>query len=228
MQLSLPMNIVINFDSASPPAKKDDNPLVKTIVELCEILVGTSYSVNVDKDNHFVSVDGIQQTIEKANTQTPGVVDALKERLDSDRIKKEFETEHGNLPPILVRVGDTWERSHETDLGANQTLTFQNKYEYMGTVEKDGQTLDKVKVTAQAVTYALDSKPNAEVVVKVDKSDLKIASSEGMFLFDRQAGRVVERQNVNRITGTMTININGMELPSKLDLTLDMGSKVTK
>jgi Family of unknown function (DUF6263) len=226
LQLSLPMNKVFSYDSASPPAKIDDDPVASMLINVCEVLVGSTYSISLDKQNHFVSVEGFQQVLDKANAQGPSVVDLIKERLDVDRIKKAFEDEQLDLPPILVREGDTWERTQETFIGGGQTLTFKKKYEYMGTADQNGRTLDKVKVTALAVTYALEPKANS--AVKIDKSDLKIASSEGMFLFDREAGRAVESSSVNRITGGLTITANGMEFPSQLDLTLDIGSKVQK
>ena len=91
----------------------------------------------------------------------------------------------------------------------------------MGTVENDGRTLDKVKVTALSVTYNLVPKPNAEVKVTVDKSDLKIASSEGMIPVRPPGGPHRRKPTVNRITGDMTLNVNGTDFPTKLDLTMD-------
>ena len=41
------------------------------------------------------------------------MIEALKDRLDADKIKKAFEIRHDNLPAILVRPGDTWERTQE-------------------------------------------------------------------------------------------------------------------
>ncbi len=64
-------------------------------------------------------------------------------------------------------------------------------------------------------------------LLKVTKSDLKVASSEGTdpLRFDREAGaHVVEHSEKYRMTGDLTIviKINGEdeELPSKLDLTI--------
>ena len=69
LQLTLPMNVVISFDSASPAPKKDDNPIASLFVGICQALVGTSYNITLDKDNQFVSVEGIQKVLDKADDQ---------------------------------------------------------------------------------------------------------------------------------------------------------------
>jgi hypothetical protein len=63
--------------------------------------------------------------------------------------------------------------------------------------------------------------PNAKALLKVKSSELKVASSEGTILFDREKGAVVESVSKLRITGDMKTEINAMELPARLDLTLD-------
>src|SRR5262249_22706405 len=69
LQITLPMNVVVSFDSAAPAPKKDDNPVASLVVGICQALVGTSYSITLDKDNHFVSVEGIQKVLDKADDQ---------------------------------------------------------------------------------------------------------------------------------------------------------------
>lgn len=224
VQLNLPGNMVVTFDSASPPEKKDDGPL-GFLVDVFKVIAGSSYTVVVDKQDKFVSVDGLQQTLDKAGQLDPKAAALLKSRLDSDRIKKEYDQQHAFLPDILIRPGDSWERTESNDIGGGQTLTFKKRYEYQGTVEKDGKTLDKIGVKATAVTYAMDA--DTESPAKVVKSDLAIDSSDGTILFDRKLGDVVERSGVNKIKGTMTISINGTELPSELDLTLEAKTEVT-
>jgi hypothetical protein len=63
--------------------------------------------------------------------------------------------------------------------------------------------------------------PNATSPIKVSKSDLKIASSAGSILFDRDKGQVVEKSSKTQIKGDMTFDVNNMELAGKLDLTLE-------
>ncbi|HEX8202049.1 MAG TPA: hypothetical protein VF590_16360, partial [Isosphaeraceae bacterium] len=108
-----------------------------------------------------------------------------------------------------------------------QSLTFRKRYQYVGTVQaQGGATLDKIAATTQGVTYAMDT--TVEATAKVKASDLKIASSEGTILFDRKLGTVVESHGVDRITGSLTMTIGGKDLPSDLDLTLDIATVLKK
>lgn len=225
VHLSLPNNMEVTFDSASPPEKKDDGPL-GFLIDVFKAISGSSYTLIVDKDDKLVSVNGLQETLDKATQLDPKAAALLRSRLDGDRIKKEYNQQHAFLPDILVRAGDSWERTESSDIGGGQTLTFKKRYEYQGTVDKDGKTLDKITVKATDVAYAMDQ--DAESPAKVVKSDLAISSSDGTILFDRQAGDVVERSGVNKIKGTMTISINGTDLPSELDLTLETKTEVTR
>ncbi len=216
--MNLPGGMNISFDSAAPPAK-DDSPL-GFVIDLFRALVGSSYTVNVNDKGEAVSVEGTDKVLDKARELNPMAADLMKGDLDPERIKGNFKEEMGQLPDILVRPGDTWTRTEHRDIGSGQVLEFEKKYEYLGTVEKDGKTLDKLGVKATAVKYSQGG-AGADQGLKVEKSDLKVDSSEGTLLFDREAGVFVEAQTVDRIKGTMTMAIMGQTLNADLDLTLD-------
>jgi hypothetical protein len=226
---SIRVNLMVNgqsfitYDSANPPQKKEEGPLA-FLQDLFKVLIGMAYTVVLDKDNKFVSIEGLQDVLQKADNLDPMAVDALKKQLDNDRVKREFEQARGSLPGILVRPGETWDRTEVLELGQGQTFTFDKRYEYKGTVEKDGKMLDKIAVTASTVKYEMD--PN-NPMIKVNKSDLKVDSADGTILFDRAAGHAVESQMKYKIKGTMTLTINGNDLPADLDIELDTNSTTT-
>ena len=109
--------------------------------------------------------------------------------------------------------------------GAGQIMTFQTKYTYEGTVEKDGKTLDRITSKTLSVDYSLQDSP---LPLQLKGSDLKAAESEGVTLFDRELGRAVESNSSIRITGEITFAVNNMDLPSKLDLKMQSGVVVKK
>jgi uncharacterized protein DUF6263 len=222
-QINLPGNMVISFDSANPPEKKDESPL-GFLIDLFKVLAGSSYTMILDKQDKIVAVEGTQQVLDKAGALNPMALELLKNRMDVEHIKRTYEVEAGVFPSILVRPGETWEKEEANEIGGGQTLTFKKRYEYQGTVEKDGAKLDKIGVKALSVAYSMD--PNTTSPAKVEKSDLKIDSSDSTILFDRTKGHIVERTGKTKITGDMTLSINGTEIPSKLDLTLESSLKV--
>ena len=81
----------------------------------------------------------------------------------------------------------------------------------MGTEKKGDKTLDKITSKATEVKYSMD--PESQSPLKVTKSDLKIESSNGTILFDREAGCVVESKGKTQIKGSMTFMIQGQERP---------------
>ncbi len=211
---------VVDAEADQDP-KIDLEPLA-FVADLIKATRGASYTVVLDAKNGVKFVEGTEKNLEKVGDLKPQAAAELKSRFDAERIKREFEQAHGNFPDGLVREGEPWERTETADVGSGQSLTLKKRYEYKGTVTKDGKTLDKIDIKVVDVTYKMV--PGAEAPAKVTKSDLKVASSEGTILFDREAGAVVEHSEKYRMTGDLTIviKINGedKELPSKLDLTI--------
>jgi hypothetical protein len=217
IHLSL-MGVDIDFDTAQPDAKID-NPQLSFLGDLLKLMAGSSYTIVIDDKNQFKSVEGLEKLLEKAKDLDPMAVEGLKASISADVLKREFQQDHSNLPPVLAREGETWETTEVNDIGGGQTLTFRRRYEYLGTAEKDGRSVDKIGIKALEVTYAMGQTGSP---AKVEKSNLKVDSTKGTMLFDREAGRLVERNEVNRIKGDMTFKINEMEFAAKLDLTLEM------
>jgi hypothetical protein len=221
--LSLPGGLDVTYDSSDP--KKIENDQLAFLNDVFKLAGEAVYTVVLDGQNKVKAVEGTEAILEKAEKlEDEKAKAALQGELKPDKIKRQFEQAHRNLPDVLARPGDTWERTEISDIGGGQTLTFKKKYEYAGTEKKGDKTLDKITSKSTEVKYAMD--PDAPSPLKVSKSDLKIESSDGTLLFDREAGCVVEAQGKTRIKGSMTFSINDMELPGELDLTLE--TKVEK
>ena len=107
-------------------------------------------------------------------------------------------------------------------LDSGQNLTFTTKYTYKGAVELDGKKLAHISVTTTEVDYTAD----ADAPLKVVQSDLKVAESKGKILFDVADGQTVVSESKVQIKGTLTLEIMGMELPGKLDLTMENAVKL--
>lgn len=225
--IQLPMNITLTFDSANPDAKQENLlPPLEVMIDVMKALSGSKYELTVDKANEVTAVSGTEASIKRAEELNPQAAEALKGRLNADAIKKRSKEAHAKFPAgLLVRQGETWTRTEAMDLGSGQTMTFEKKYEYQGTVEKDGKTLDKIGVTVTGVTFAQQAAPNAPA--KITKSDLDVESSKGTILFDRALGQPVDSSETVQILGALTMEVGGMELEAKLDLKLE-SSTVSK
>jgi hypothetical protein len=211
VNLTVPGGITLMFDSGDPD-KKADNALLEPLLDVMRVAAKVKTTTLIDKENRIKAIEYTDNPAEK-------VGDDYKSQFDPEKKKKEAENERGTLPEKAVKPGDSWTHTTESDIGGGQTLTLETRYEYAGTEQKGGKTLDKITLKTTAAKYAMD--PNAKSPLKIKSSELKVTSSEGAVLFDRQIGAIVESTSKLRIEGDMKTEINGMELPAKLDLTIE-------
>jgi hypothetical protein len=221
IQVTAP-NVNLSFDSNSPNTQ-NDNPMLQAILESIAARVGPAHTVVLDKDNKVVAIEGADKILQRA---TPAAAELLRRDIDPEKMRKSVEQGYSVLPSEPVSEGDTWTRTMTNRIGGGQTLTFETRFEYQGTVEKFGKKLHKIAVTAQSVAYAQDDNPQAQL--KVLQSNLKVESSKGTILFDNEKGQTVENTSLTRVAGDMTFSINGMDFPGKLDLTMDSNSVLQK
>ena len=197
---------------------KIDNPELAFLGEVFKLTSQSAVTIVLDEHHQVKAVEGTEKLIEKADKLDARAKDLIRSSLEPDKLKTKFIQEHASLPEVLARPGEPWERTEVLEEGG-QTFTFRKKYEYLGTEKKGEKTLDKISSKATAVDLKQD--PESKSPLKIVKSDLKIESSEGTILFDREAGCVVNAKGKTRIKGPLTISAGGQEIASDLDLTLE-------
>ena len=154
---------------------------------------------------------------EDALGNVPDGVRALaKSQFDPEYLKQAANQKLDMIPSKAVNKGDSWERTSNADFGAGQMMEFETKYTYEGTVETGGHTLDKITAKTFSVEFSLADDSPLPITLK--DSQLMVKESAGVLLFDRKLGRIVEYNESLRITGGLTFDANGRELPSELDL----------
>lgn len=218
---SLAPGLGVEFDSAKPDAAKVDNPMLQPLLDLYKAISGASYTVVFDKDSNVKTVDGLDKLIAEAGP----AADLLRQEMSVERIRKEVTEGLARLPENPVKPSDKWQRVETMNVGSGQIFTFTTYYEYQGTEEKEGKTFDKIGFTYGDVKLAVEDNAGA---AKVINSDLKIENSSGLLRIDRSLGAIAETSSMVRIVGPMTISVNNMEIPAKLDLTMERTSVVKR
>ncbi len=216
-EVGLPGGITLRFDSANPD-KKADIPQLEPIMERLRVTFKTPVTTILDGMNKVKEIKFPEGVVESLG-------DSNKSLFDSAKRKKAAEQARGYLPDEAVKPGETWERALDADIGDGQTMAFRIKYTYVGTVEQDGQTFDKITAKAFEVNYSIDP---ANPTLKVAKSDLKVTESDETVLFDRERGFVQQKTGKIRIQGPLTLVFNGVELEGKVDLTMEQKTKRQK
>ena len=221
-EVSLPGGLSVSFDSKDPDAKIE-NPQLAFLGDVYKLISQMAYTVVLDGQNKVKAIEGTEALLEKADKLSDLAKQSVRSRLNAEHLKEQFEERHGNLPDVLARAGEPWERTEKMDLGG-QTMTFRKKYEYAGTEKLGSRTLDKINVKTLDVKYSMD--PNSVSPLKVTKSDLKIESGDGTILFDREAGAIVSAKGKTRIKGPMTFDLGGQEVPGEVDLTIETDTEL--
>ncbi len=219
VELSLPGGINVNYDTSDPNAKID-NPQLAFLEEVYKLTPEISYTLVLDNRNKVRAIEGPEKILEKADKLSPQAKASIRSQLESDNLKRAFEQQMRHLPDVLTRPGESWERTEVVPLGQGQTLTLQKKYEYLGTEKVGSKTLDKISVKTTKAELKQD--PAAQAPLKLVKGDVKVESSGGTILFDREEGHVASSKGSIRIKGeNMTFSAQGMELPGAVDLTIE-------
>ena len=134
-----------------------------------------------------------------------------------------FEQMIHQFPDVPTRIGETWECTEALEING-KTFTVRRKYEYRGTEKKTDEVLEKITSKVLEVKYDQDLKGN--LPVKVVKSDLKVESSDGTILFNREAGHLVTAGDRIRIKGNMAFSGGGVEQSSSFELTFDSNTQL--
>jgi hypothetical protein len=205
-EIGLPGGVKIKFDGKNPDAKVDTggNPIAELVLDKIKANAKSTTTVVLDKDYKVLDVQGIKEG--------SGV--------DAQDVKDEFAEQVKTFSDKPVSKGDSWEREIKLNLGQGQLLTVKRKYTYEGETSKS--TIDSTKkvhkITAVDSAATLSAREGG--AFKFTKSELKVDESSNTILFDPQAGRSIDVSSKLRISGKLTLSINGMDLGGDLDLTM--------
>lgn len=197
----------VNFDSAKPD-EKPSNAALEPVVDQFRKLTGLVITQKISRDNKKIVA------VERSKQDVP---------VDPEDLKEQYQQSLGMVPSEPLKPGDKWQRTMKQDLGQGQVFTFQRNFEYAGRTDEfatvpGSRKLDKITATDSSVEYS--TRPNAGAGLAVKKSDLKVDSSKHTYLFDREAGRMIDEKSEVHITGDLSISINNMDFAGELDLTL--------
>lgn len=217
-EVTLPGGTELAYDSAKPDADPPGTQF-DFLLDVFKATAKSSWEAVMDQDNRVVAIKG-RDAVYADLPET--VREAMKAQVDPEYLKTVGNDELAKLPSKPVSPGDSWERTNTVKLDSGQKLTFTNEFTYKGGVEQDGKKLERIVSKTTKVEYTAD----AGSPLKVLESDLKVAASEGEILFDQALGQAVSQRSKMQITGTLKLEIAGMELPGNLDLTMENNTKL--
>ena len=182
----------------SKDKEDSDDPIAKLIGPMIKSLAGMEMTFTADGTGEMKDVKVSERTIKKLKG-LPGL-DQFGDMLSPDSMKSMVS---GNmvLPKDAVEKGNTWTQKSDSKLPFGK-VTGVTKYTYDGSVEKNGQQLEKIAIKPD---IKIEPDPNAKIQIKV-----KGGSGKGYALFDNKAGRIAESHN--ETTMDMEIEVAGMTI----------------
>ncbi len=215
--LSLPGGLKVSFNSNNP-GEDPANPQAAMIVDMLRAMAPAKWKLELGSDHQVLQAEYVGGRI-------TGVNDIFKHDLDPQRLKERGNNEVARYATEPVEPGGTWARTENLDLGSGQSFELEREYTYVGPEERNGRPLEKVTVKVHSADLHVADNP--AVPAKVTQSDLKIESSEGTLWYDPKLKMYVDTDQSFHVKGTITLSINGMDLPGELDLTMKSKSRST-
>lgn len=204
------------FDSANPD--KSGTSGLEVLRKVHQVQARRKTTRTLDKENKVVAIDYDENALDGLDDNLKNLV---KEQFDVEKIKKTENDETARIPATPIAKGDSWEHTSRANLGAGQVLSSKTRYTYEGLIEKGNMNFDRITLKVLSVEYTLEDSP---LPLALKSSKLEPVESKGELLFDRALGEVAESSLQMNIKGDIVFTVNDMELPSKLDLKMEVSS----
>jgi hypothetical protein len=212
-------------------AKADGGPQASAVEDALDKLKGVKITFTLDTEKQeVVKIEGVKEVLRKLTEDNPQAAPIMSGILGEDAMKQQVSGLFTFLPAKPVKEGDTWDRTTRTSLGPLGGFKNEEKLTYAGKAEKDGKTLAKITSTTK-VTYTTpkegDPKENPGLPFEIKTADFKAEDMRTTYWFDPSTGRLHSSETKNKLKGTMTLSVAGMELSMEMEQEQEATVKVT-
>ncbi len=198
--------VVIDYDSTQ------DRPNPAPLADFFTKLLDADFKLTIDPRESKVSkIEGHDELIRKLGVTQPQMEPLLKSIMSQGLLTQMVTPVFGFVPQQAVQRGDTWERPHVFDLGPIGSYRSVNQYTY------DRKEESRVRIVVQSQLRYEAPKEKAGLPFQIRSADLKSTTGAGEIVFDTAKGRLVESTLRQALSGTLTIEVGGMETLIELD-----------
>lgn len=202
----------INYDSTKEATGSAGNP---GLVEFFKGLKDTEFTATLGKNYKVEKVEGKDAFIQKLGAGSGQMDTLLKKVLTEDALKEMVDPTAKLFPDTPKKVGETWEKKTNLNLGpiGSYELTYKLKY---AAVEKEK---DKLEIETVVAYTAPKENPDGLLFRIKDGSKLTSdpAGSKGTIIYDPKTKRI-ESADINiTLKGDLTVVIGGTD--TRVELT---------
>ena len=209
----------IDYDST---VQQPNNPMTDFFKALQKL--DLTFTIK-QSDMSIEKIEGNKEFITELGKTNPQMEPLLKSILSEDALKKMAEPTLFAFPKDgKVKVGMTWERTSNLNLGPIGKYKTDYKFEFKG---KAGKKEDQVKIDVKAsmVYTPPDEQGNLPFKILKEGSKLEGKDGTGEAIFNTKLGRFDSYTMKMKLEGKLKIDIGGMV--TEVDLTQDQTATVT-
>ena len=215
------MKIDIGGNPISYDSTKDTNAN-SPLADFFKAIVGSEFTLTLSPDNKVVDIKGKDDFLKKLIQTHQNMEHILKQVLSDEALKQMADPAFGAVPNKTVKKGESWERTSTLNMGP--IGKYENSYKYTdeGQDDKD-KNLAKIKVdtTLKYLPPDANAANNAGLGFTIKNADLKSSDSNGTILFDTKKGQMVSSNMHLKLSGKLTIDVNGQASDVDLQQTQD-------
>lgn len=188
----------ITFDSTNPSSANN------ALAEFFKQLVGTTFTLTLNKDMQVTKVDGRDEFLRKLGQANQTMEPLLKKVLNDEALKQMADPSFGMLPGKPVGKGDTWSRESKLNLGP--IGSYKNTFKY--TLEKIEGDKAFIKIDS-TLTYEPPTETAEGLPFRIKSAKLASKESGGNAVFDIKNGRLDRQELKVKLEGELEIEISG-------------------
>jgi hypothetical protein len=210
------MRIEIGGQPIEYDSTKEGGQTSSALSEFFKQLVGSEFTLTIDKDYKVTSIKGRDEFLKKLTGANPQMEALLKQILSEEALKEMADPTFAAIPNKEVKKDTTWEKSSKLNMGP--IGTYENTYKYTFDGKKDNKAMIKVDTTLKYVPPA-DNTPSGGLPFKIKSAELASKNAGGTITFDAEKGRVEESTMKVEMSGKLNIEIGGQTTAVNLDQT---------
>ncbi len=192
----------VDYDSAAEPTSAPAREIAAAVGPL----IGAKFHLTMNSRGEILDVQlsAAAQAAVAANTN-----EGLKSFFSTEGISRVLRQSVVPFPEQPLAAGDTWKSTADVDSPLGK-LKQTSVYTYVGRKARDGRMLDQIKV---------DSSLQVDPKAVRAKTTIKSQSQAGEVWFDRELGRLVESQILQKLTTVRPYRDTQIEVRSTSKLT---------
>lgn len=196
------------YDSTSTDNEKSSQ-LGQMFTPALDTIVEASINVSITPTGQVLPVKGYKELLAEAVKDSP-----LKSQYSNEAYRVEFGESLVRLPEKAVKKGDTWQHKYTQKLPGVGTMKGSTKFEHAGYEKVGKRQCVKITATHEGTFEIALKRMGADI-----SGTLTMSKATSTIYFDAKAGQVVKKSKTASMTGTLNIDVNGMQIGVENDQT---------